>query len=239
MKKFLETNKIFFETITATLIGIMAIIVSISQAWVAYRTLNLDKLRYMPQISASITTGEEPCGPKTWELRVSNSSGIAYHVTSHPIAFLYIHQVQLLHLGEKPNPSIHLKEAKLPLVGFFAPIEYGTSATKGLINTQCTNNLWAMDDAENKFEAKYETSGNLSVTLYVIIFLKVTYKNQFMSRHTEYFRFTLGGQAEPITARVGSDYFRTYRDMKQHQESLRYGQSTARDILSLWRKFAA
>ena len=54
MKKFLENNKIYFETIAATCIGIMAIIVSVSQALVAYRTLNLDKLRYMPEITASI-----------------------------------------------------------------------------------------------------------------------------------------------------------------------------------------
>ena len=237
MKKFLENNKIFFETIAATLIGIMAIIVSVSQSWVAYRTLTLDKLRYMPEIGASIVIDKNICGPKSWALRVSNSTGIAYHVSYHPIAFLYIHQLQVLQLGEKPNSSIHLKKTKLPLVGFFTDFEYDTSVTKGLIGTTCTNNLWAMDDVEHKFN-KYGTSKDLSTTSYVIMFLKVNYEDQFMRRRTEYFRFTSGGQAVPITTQAGSTLFRKYREMKKSHESLQYGKSSARDILNLWRKLA-
>lgn len=237
MKKFLENNKIYFETIAATCIGIMAIIVSVSQALVAYRTLNLDKLRYMPEITASIVIDKSTCGRGTWALRVLNSSGIAYHVTYHPIAFLYIHQVQLLQPGEKPSPSIHIKEAKIPIVGLFSPIEYDTRATKGLISTTCTNNMWAMYDVEKKLN-RYESRENLSTTSYVIMLLKINYTNQFMIRRTEYFRFTPGGQAVPIAALVGSKDFLTYREMETKQEILQYGKSTARDILSLWRKLA-
>jgi len=174
MKQFLETNKVYFETVVVILLGIMAIVVSASQAWLAYKSYELTKLPYLPQIAANVTMGGERCGEDSWKLTTTNLSGSAYDVRVDPIAFLSIRELQLLRFGQEPNPNIDLKTALIPLRGYFSPLSYGTSETQGDLVIHCTKNLNVMDGPKREFESSYASSEEKSITSNVEIYIVVS-----------------------------------------------------------------
>lgn len=235
MKQFLETNKVYFETVVAILLGIMAIVVSASQAWLAYKSYELTKLPYLPQITANVTMGGERCGTESWKLTTTNLSGNAYDVRVRAIAFLSIRQLQLLRVGQKPNQNIHLKSALIPLRGYFSPLSYGTSATEGELVIQCTEPLEVMDSSEREFEALYAPKGKKSITSNVVIYMVVSYKDRFRNSQTGYFQVNAGGQAVPISADSGQNIFNRYTRMVVKDQYLKYGSSTGNDIMRMWR----
>lgn len=241
MRQFLETNKVYFETVVAILLGIMAVIVSASQAWLAYKSYGLTKLSYLPQIAAEVTMGGERCGANNWKLTTTNlsGSGDAYDVRVHAIAFFSIRQLQLLKAGQRPNPNIHLKSALIPLRGYFSPLSYGTSATKGKLVVQCTEPLNAMDSSEYEFETSYAQKGKKSITSNVEIYMAVSYKNRFRNSQTKYFEVNAGGQAVPVSSETGEIIFHRYTGMIDKNQYLEYGSSTGKEIMRVWRMNAS
>jgi hypothetical protein len=239
MKQFLITNKVYFETVVAILLGIMAVVVSASQAWLAYKSYELTKLPYLPQIAANVTMGGDRCGTESWKLTTTNQSGNAYDVIVHPIAFLSIRDLQLLRIGQKPNPNIHLKSALIPLRGYFSPLSYGTSAAQGEIVIQCTEPLNEMDNSKLEFESLYAPKGKKSITSNVDIYMVVSYKDRFRNSHTRYFQVDAGGQAVPVSDSLGQNIFNRYRRMVAEDQYLEYGSSTGNDIMRVWRMNAS
>lgn len=239
MKHFLETNKIYFETLAAVLLGIMAIVVSISQAWLAHKSYELSKLKYLPEIAANVTMGGKRCGAGSWKLTTSNISGNAYNVDVRAIAFLSMRELQLLKPGQKLNRSVHLKRALVPLRGYFSPVSYGTGATNGKLVVQCTQPLDAMDGSTQDFEHLYAPKGERSITSSTVIYMAVSYKSRFMDEQTRYFRINSGGQAVPISVGSGNEVFNNYTIMAAKGQYLEYGASTGQDIMHVWKKNAS
>lgn len=239
MKHFLETNKIYFETLAAVLLGIMAVVVSISQAWLALKSYELSKLPYLPEITANVTMGGKRCGTGSWKLTTSNISGNAYNVDVRAIAFLSIRQLQLLKPGKKINQSVHLKRALVPLRNYFVPLSYGTGATDGKLVVQCTQPLDAIDGSTQDFEHLYAPKGKKSITSNAVIYMAVSYKSRFMGEQTRYFQINSGGQAVPISVDSGKDVFNNYTTMVAKGQYLKYGSSTGRDIMQVWKQNAS
>lgn len=234
MKAFLERNKIFFETFAATFLGIMGIFVSISQTTLASHSNEIAKIPYLPQIISRLKSEGSACGPKSWELITSNISGNAYDVQVNPIAFLNIRELQLLNLGEKPKQNAHLKSATIPLEGYFLPIAYGTSDTKGKLVVQCTDNPSKMDMSEREFDSIYESKMHNSITHDTIIYIMVKYKDRFRNSHTKFFKVDGSGQTVPVSPSLGRNEFNIYHNMINENKYLIYGKSTGIDIMDKW-----
>ncbi|MBD3896900.1 hypothetical protein IEI94_13660 [Halomonas sp. ML-15] len=235
MKQFLETNKVYFETVVAILLGIMAVVVAASQAWLAYKSYELTKLPYLPQIAANITMGGERCGEESWKLTTRNLSGSAYDVRVEPIAFLSIRELQLLRVGQEPNSNIELKTALLPLRGYFSLLSYASSATQGELVIHCTKPLKEMDSSKREFEALYASNAEKSITSHVDVYMVVSYKDRFRNSHTKYFQVSAGGMAEPISEDSGRNLSGRYSRMVDEGQHLEYSSSTGDDILRAWR----
>lgn len=235
MKQFLHDNKIYFETVVAILLGSMAIIVSFSQLWLAYKSYELSKLPYLPQIVANVSSGGEYCEAESWELTTTNLSGNAYDVRVHPIAFLRINELQSVMTGETPSPNISLKTALIPIERYFTPVSNVTSTTQGELVIQCTQSIKGMNSSKREFESLYKLNKDKSITSHEEIYMFVSYLDRFGNSQRRYFQVNAAGVAVPIPGDLGQNIFNRHTRMVDDNQSLEYGSSTGSEIMRVWR----
>ncbi|MDR3413318.1 MAG: hypothetical protein P4L87_20590 [Formivibrio sp.] len=241
MKNFLIENKIFFEIFTSILLGVMAIVVSVqanliakAQLALADESKNLTMLQHLPEIKAKF---EYVDSEKRWRkerLVISNVGDEMHEFSSYEIAFVSLKELQLLHKNQEPDPSMHLKKARIPLAEYFPNVSFGVNQDKGVICTMDVDNTNLLDKNLGEFENLYLTN-NKSMNSNIERFLRVGYKDKFRKKHVEYLKFGPAGESIPMNIEEGVEVFKEY----EAKNMLNFTKSTAKDINILWLKYGA
>jgi hypothetical protein len=130
-KHWLAANEIVFKTFAATLLSVMAVVVSIAQSETARQQLKVSNLQARiaranasPNFDISITQNADPAGYYgQWEMVLSNSGGPVHEVAAE--------EMHVLHAEAQPVRGTGLSvEADIPINGFYE-VQFVSSASKG------------------------------------------------------------------------------------------------------------
>jgi len=172
MKEWLERNKIYFETISTSLLAVMAIIVSIASIWISQNQLENDKLLNQPLIKVSNEVFSYAGGDNDSRFLIVENKGTPItEFSSRLYTFIKIEA------NKKPfNKSINRQTIYIPINDYFG----GTISTNNfngeLIKYIGINNYQLLNNIETDFEKKFDK--DLPMTFFSLIqFMEVSFKD--------------------------------------------------------------
>jgi hypothetical protein len=208
MKKWLKQNKIYFETVAASLLGVMAILVSGSQVFVALKQqvlteaqLTVAKQSISPKIHATVVqVRDSETGRYSEEvLRVYNLGGPALAAEESNAVWLRVK----LYPEDKSREII---EVELAISGYFSATEV-TQNPEGLMFTSMGyHNNQKLVDFNVEF-TQYAKLHGYYAEISLSRFLKISYRNGFGEIHTDYFFVVPLKGAQELTDEVGKAKF--------------------------------
>ncbi len=233
MKKWLKDNKIYFETIVAILLSIMAIIVSCQSNSISKNAITISKIEHLPKISAQFRLDNGGLGKREETLVINNSGDVMYDFKAYPFQFLRINEIQLLSLKEKSKP-LYLKSIEIPIINYYTSISYISNVNKGVFsetkieNSEKLSSILPKVISDNKSKIK---SLGISIDRYLF----VSYKDKFDDVHNDYFRFDYAGTSIPMSKHDGESLKETYdRSLKNNRKSIDYNNVTSSEINKIW-----
>lgn len=241
LKQFLTNNKIYFETILVLLLGAMAISVSLSANHIATAQLQLATeaqkvaiLPYQPNISARFKYLPSLGSTTKGQLLITNDGDTAAQLQIEPIAFLDLHELQIIPINGPATRSVHLQRALLGLNHYFPNITLINDESKHFELTQEIDNIDALALKIDEL-SKSQNSNTTSLTGYVEKYVKVFYLDRFKTEHVDYFRFDPSGEGVLMSRSEGEAMFSRYATLQQSHQTLDYWDASKEDIATLWR----
>ena len=172
MKEWLERNKIYFETISTSLLAVMAIIVSIASIWISQNQLENDKLLNQPLIKVSNEVFSYAGGDNDSRFLIVENKGTPItEFSSRLYTFIKIEA------NKKPfEKSIDRQIIYIPINDYFG----GTISTnnfKGELTTYIgINNYQLLNNIKTDFKKKFDK--DLPMTFFSLIqFMEVGFKD--------------------------------------------------------------
>ncbi|KAF0106521.1 MAG: hypothetical protein FD146_2529 [Anaerolineaceae bacterium] len=202
---FLAENKIFFETIAAFSLTLMAVIISWVQLGIAQKQIDLLELQTQierqqasPQfvVIARQYWNDEKTFAADDKILIYNQGNIAYNIDVDTAVFFkltYISQAEY-------------KEVLVPINGYYT-IHLRTGDATGLVMTleSDSNNLkrWQIQDELGELAKNNGVTINLEVQRY----LKLTYRDTFDVEHTQYYFVPLIYGGDLLETAEGEEVF--------------------------------
>ena len=207
-RSWLEQNKIYFETVAATLLSMMAVLVSCSQLQVARvqtkvaeEQLALGKATAMPRImvTAHQLYDDESKKFTEDELRISNIGTPAFEARSDYAVFLDAKITSWSNPGDS-------KTVRIPMRGYYG----GTGVTQGheglLFTIRGDRNHSKMANFEDDIRALADSDGYwLELNLYRLV--NVSFKDILGGAHNKYYFVRLVGGSSELDSALGEQLF--------------------------------
>jgi hypothetical protein len=179
MKKWLTENKIFFETIAAVLLSIMAITMAYWQYQIGKLQADIARIGAIPQINILRTkekTRADFFGNEY--VLVKNEGGIAKYINVEVATFLDVSAV-------KPSRPVTLINKSIPIVEYFT----GTALTGQTKDTLAT--VIGSQNSERLFNLRRSAYGKQeeyeSINIELKVYAKVNYTDIFGERYERFF----------------------------------------------------
>lgn len=198
IRAFLKRNKIFFETVIATIISAWALLISIN-------TLNLTKTQ-TELLSIQTQIQQSDILPQLSFVHhiISNENGttdqLQIYNNGKPISnFKYDLAVFINTSG---GSTFKLKNGRIPLNGYFVPqIEDIPTSNPNLIGLTIENNNW------NQFKAIQNGLSLDKTELNLDEYIKLSYTDRLTNQHTEYYNISFGLEGEQLASSTGDHIF--------------------------------
>lgn len=236
LKKKLEDNKIYFETLAASSISVMAIIVSFCSYLISEQSLTLSKLDHLPVISAEfrheIRENERP----SHSLIISNSGAAMYEFKAYLFSFLDIQELQVVRLDEEVK-KVPLKGAMIPLENYLSLVSHSSNDNQGIISKYFVMDGSKLDRAINSFASKKAQNAR-SFGDKVKRYLFVSYNDKFGVHHNKYFKFSPAGTSIPLINQDGKLLLSKHNEDSDMGSKLDYRDPTTAELIRLWEKLA-
>jgi len=213
MKMWLKDNKIYFETVVAFLLGLMAILVSASQVFLAVKQKELTEAQLIvakqtisPSIHATVTQvrDSETGRYSEEELRVYNIGGPALAAEASNAVWLH---VKLYPEDESKQPI----EREFAMSGYFSATAV-TEDPEGLMFTSMGhhNNQKLVDFNVRftQFAERYGYYAEISLSRFV----RVSYRDSLGQLHTDYFSVAPVRGAQELDSEAGKTKFALFRE---------------------------
>lgn len=203
LRSSLEQNKVFFETIAAFALTVMAIIISIAQSAVAIKQnelielqVHVERQQIVPQLTLEIdydfTEGEDG-NPFAYTERiiVFNHGGIARSITSENYVFMDIYLD-----GERTS---------VPLIGYYWITNHTGGGVGNLLEFTGFGNNSKFIDLERGFR---DLAGGRGQTGWIDLnrIVRLEYEDVFGETHVEYYKVAPITGGSPIPFDEGSAY---------------------------------
>ncbi len=216
--------KIFFETMVATALTVMALFLSLGQ-------LNINKQQYTIQyILASpqfrVTSVQETDGstsvPRNEKILVANDGYLARHVKVEVVVFFKL----------KPKPNS--PEVLIPITDYYnQPIDSGNAT--GLIRTfQKESNITKRREIRDNLDELAKTNNTTVSFVEVTRYLKLSYNDLFNEPHTEYHFVPALGDSELLENEDGIAWFERHKNGRTEGRSLDFDTMTAQDLYNFF-----
>lgn len=209
IRVFLESNKIFFETILAVLLAIMAITLTMNSNEIASHEIELKKMENQPLLKFNVDLSEfDSENYRKDQLKISN-------IGTPPIDFKIDDMIFLNIVYE--NEDGKFERALIPINGYYGISFPSGNLTGNLINFQGQRfydenygnykQIIIADDEFKDFSIKKNSTGHI----YIMRFVKFEYKDIFENIHEEiYYVDPIGFGTHKLTKneeKIISDYY--------------------------------
>jgi hypothetical protein len=208
---FLTKNKIFFETIAASLLSLMAIIISVAQIGIATKQNNLTELQAKIAIQQAIpqfvVTARQIYDEKVQkvtenEIYVRNQGGIVQDLESDTAVFMSVTFV---------TKSWEQKTVEIPLNGYYIGKTCTSREGTGLVLLiQGYKNQEREIQLKDDFRRLARERGN-SGAVEIKRYLRLTYRDIFGKKYTKYYFIPLVPGGEMIEEDKGKAIFERHK----------------------------
>jgi hypothetical protein len=197
MRKWLEQNKIIFDTLAATLLSLMAIIVSCAQTCSSNRQAELQdtqtqlaEAQAVPQFTMSLShrLNQETGKYSDEDLVIANRGGFASEFRARAVTYL---AMTIMRAGAT-------KPIELPITGFFAASFVAPDGTGDMVTMKGINNNERMGQLDLTLRHfKEERDEMMLIDAKIIV--ELTYKDVRGRAHEDYFEVSSisGGRKLP------------------------------------------
>ncbi len=231
LRDWLQRNKIFFETIAATLLALMAIIISFAQISISSKQYVLIEIQTdiarkqaIPQFVIAARQIRDPDGiVRSNAIYVNNRGGIVrdFHCN---LAIFFDVELTSLKGG--------VKKLAIPINGYYSSSAYNAEGTgqilviRGYLNDEKLSQL--RKDCY-RLAGEKEAFCNIQVEQY----LRLYYRDIFGEDHEDYYYvpFIYGGS--PIEAKEGKEIFDKYEAARKNLSMVEFDKLTADKLFEL------
>ena len=233
MKKWLTENKIYFETAAAPLLGVMAVLVSISQVLLSWKQTELAEAQLIvaeqsisPSIHAFVVQVRNPETGRfsEEELRVYNLGAPALAADISNAVWL---RVKLY----PEDTGKNIIEAELPMRGYFSATEV-TQDPEGLMFTlKGHRNSKKLIDLTNTFEQYAEKQG-FYAEFKLSRFFEISYRDSLGQERTDYYSVLPLRGALQVIEDIGKAKLSGYRNSIGSDDSIDIDNVTKEELLN-------
>ena len=181
MKRFLQKNEIYFTTIAATLLSIMAIVVSVIACTISYSQYQNDKYDKKPdfQIQKEIRINPLTNYYEDTYLIISKLSGKAKNISINTISFIDVK----MNASEKET-----KHKRFALYNYFET-SFISGINEGILQTTTgyKNNLKIIDFT-NSLDSILSLNNQTIVNIQTETYVKISFLDFKQKHNTEYFQ---------------------------------------------------
>ena len=206
-RSWLERNKVFFDTLAATLVALMAVTVAISQYFLASQQTEYSRVSLLPSFSISARPLKSAPNGTTYsddKIFVENIGRPVTGFRSSTIVFL-----DLRILGWKTAIDTTFSFA---LNGYYSGSYYSGSGTGRLVTIEGYRNHEKFYRLEREID-KLTDSNEFYVELSVRRFLRLRYRDQLSAQHTSYYYVPLIHGASLFDSYDGEELFDRHREL--------------------------
>lgn len=228
-RKWLETNKIWFETLAASVLSLMAIVVSIGQSCATSKQTELLTIQTKGVEAQALPQFEVALRPKLndstgkfddYVLVVNNRGGMVESFSADAAFFLGL---------ETSGPGVDVLKADVPVNGYFTANVVSAAGTGDLVTMVGNHNNAAVvklsDDLRAIAHAKPAGFANLSE----LIILRLRYRDLLSRSHEDYYEAHFVGGGARISDELGKARFADWEAaMRPELSSLRADDLLAR-----------
>ena len=230
-----DNIKFYSETIAATLISIMAVMVAFSQCSISWEQTKIMKLqtdiakkKFLPTfiISAAQIKGEKTDKYSEDRISIENKG---FPISEFNCKTIVVYNIEITKI-----PSFH-KEVFIPINGYYSGT-FHTGKGDGLIATieGYRNNIRAAE-FEWKFSEHCRSKNEIG-NIRILRFVKISYKDTFGAEHIEYFDVPLIYGANKMTPEKGQEIFKEYNEKLEYYGFPDFDQITVEGIHALINK---
>jgi hypothetical protein len=232
LRKKLTHNKIFFETLAATALTLMAVVLSLGQLRVTQeQTTYLELQTTIQRAQASpqfVVVLKQVLNEVTGyasedKLFIYNQGNIARKIEANTAVFFKLSYVNKANFQEK----------LVPITGYFWITAYSGDATGLVLTIQGSENILKRREIQDVLDSLADAN-NVIINLEVQRYVKLTYRDIFNEVHTEYYFVPATGGSELISVEKGKTLFEDYINASVKGTALDLDKMEAQDLYNLF-----
>lgn len=231
LRDFLQRNKIFFETITATLLSIMAIIISTAQILISSKQnvlietqTEIARQQAIPQFVIAAKQLIDPDGKaRSDAIYVNNRGGIVRDFHCNTATFF---DVKLSYMRGQA------KKLEIPINGYFRSSGYTAEGTgqvlviRGYLNNE---KLFQLRKDCHQLAEEKKAFCNIEMRNY----LRLYYRDIFGKEHEDYYYVPFFYGGSPIETKEGKEIFEKHEAAWKNLSMVEFDKLTADKLLEL------
>lgn len=227
-----EDIKFYLETIAATLISIMAVLVAFSQCSISREQTRLLKMQTDIAKKQLLPTFVISAAQLKEDIKDSYSEDkIFIENKGFPISEFNC-ESRVVFKGELTKISVFHKEAFIPINGYYSGTAH-TAKGDGLLATiEGYRNNFKAAKFERKFSEYCGEKGEIG-NINILRFVRISYKDAFEVEHIEYFDVPLIYGAYRMTSEKGKEVFKEYDEKWEHYGFPEFDQITVEEFYDL------
>lgn len=204
IRNWFSKNKVFFETITATLLSTAAIIVSVVQIGLHNNQISIEKQLALPQwtINSVLQSSEDGNNQKTEVIQIENKGGIAHDFSCYTAVFY-----QTILVGGMP---VHNVEVWVPVSNYLVIFSEPENLTGLIYSSYTPGNFTEYARVDREYLDVTEEKESIGY-IEKLIFVRISYEDIFGERHIDYYQVFLGGNIK-LSSEHGESVFDLYNE---------------------------
>ena len=232
IRRWLTENKIFFETIAASLLSVMAIIVSLVQLDIASKQTQLLNLQtkialqqILPQfVIKAVQILDETGYASDDRLIIKNVGGIVKELKSEHAVFF---EVEIYFRGGLNGDPVTLE---IPITGYYDATMHNPEGQGKVITLIGYKNNQRAAQIERDFR-KYTEAKGLYGFIQIHRYVRLIYKDMLGDEHVDYYFVPLIYGAHLLSQEEGRTIFETYKQSIRDGKILEFDKLTSAQIL--------
>lgn len=228
IRKWLEANKIIFETLAAVLLSVMAIVVSVKANGIASMQAELMRAEQLPIIGFEREhIYDESNTVVDLELAVINYGAPATEFSHQYVSYLTL----LYHPQDTKFATV-----QLPLINYFTLSAISENVTGKLVTFIGNRNVARYVELEHALR-DYARNNNAAASLDLVTYVKVEYKDLLQERHIEYYRVD-DFRSFKLDESEGSRLFAEHEEAYRNGMEIDFFEATPEILIERWSKLA-
>ena len=202
MRKWFDENKIWFETVTAVLLSIASIIVSVNSVIEMKRQTRIIELEMLPKFTISA------------HLEKSGRNGDIYddenvYVTNNGGYFreFKIEYVTVLNINNFSFSTLKEKNKDIILINYYSGTAYNAGSIIAPVSIKGYENNLKFNNLLNEYRQRLSEE-DIYGKLWINRYVKITYQDFLEKKHTEYYKVELIYGSSLINKVIGEKVFK-------------------------------